>query len=301
MIYSVIPILRGSDTPLLLTIHDYRAICPSTELRKVNTVCDTPFTHYCIKCCRQFHGSGLIGTIKSFAIYYATKVSASKLFASVKKSIIVNSFIKEIHMKHLGLSEEDIIVIPNFCTPEISEGVGTTDILPEDFILFVGALTSAKGIELLVDAYNRMHTNNTKLVLIGAKYPGQDYQSTGKISIIENAPFDIVVEAYQRCRFAVFPSVWAEPFGIVAIEAMSYKKAVIATKIGGLADIVVDRETGMLVPPNNPKALCEAMTYLLENPEIAERMGQKGYKRWKQNFAAEVVVPKIEQVYESLI
>ena len=83
----------------------------------------------------------------------------------------------------------------------------------------------------------------------------------------------------------------------MTLEAMSHKKAVIASRIGGLTDIVADGETGILVPPNNSEALANAMNYLLENPEVADRMGQKGYERWRQFFTPEVVVPKIEQIY----
>jgi len=69
-----------------------------------------------------------------------------------------------------------------------------------------------------------------------------------------------------------------------ALEAVSQKKAVIASRSGGLAEIVATRETGILVPPGDVEALSQAIKDLLENPEVADRMGQKGYERWQQNF-----------------
>jgi len=120
------------------------------------------------------------------------------------------------------------------------------------------------------------------------------------ITIIENAPGSLVMEAYQKCRFAVFPSIWSEPCPTVAFEAMSHKNAVIATSTGGFTDIVVDGETGILVPPSDAKALATAITYLLENPEIAQKMGEKGYQRWLDKFTPDAVVPRIEEVYQSL-
>jgi len=66
-----------------------------------------------------------------------------------------------------------------------------------------------------------------------------------------------------------------------------------------LAEVVADRETGILVPPGDVEALSQAIKYLWENPEVADRMGQKGYKRWQQNFTPEVAAPKFEEVYNS--
>lgn len=151
----------------------------------------------------------------------------------------------------------------------------------------------------LIEAYQKPDTK-IELVLIGAKHPAYHYEGTADILVIENAPYKMVAEAYQRCRFAVFPSIWPEPFGLVNLEAMSYKKAVIASNIGGFTDVVVDGETGILVPPGDGEALSQAIKYLLENPDVVEEMGQEGYKRWKENFTPEVVVPKIEELYQSL-
>ena len=118
---------------------------------------------------------------------------------------------------------------------------------------------------------------------------------------MENAPHPVVIRAFRNCRFAVFPSLWPEPCATVTLEAMSCKKAVITSDAGGFPDVVKGDETGIMVPPNDVKALHEAMGYLLENPEVASRMGQKGYGRWKEMFTSEVVVTRIENLYKSLL
>jgi len=171
--------------------------------------------------------------------------------------------------------------------------------LPQDFILFVGALTPLKGVNILIEAYQKLHSQ-TKLVVIGTRHPNYHYKSAENVLVIENAPRELLIEAYRNCRFAVFPSIWPEPFGIVVLEAMSHKKAVIASLIGGLTDIVVDGETGILVPRDDSESIADAIKYLLENPEVADDMGQKGYERWRQLFTPEVVVPKIEQLYHEV-
>jgi glycosyltransferase involved in cell wall biosynthesis len=82
---------------------------------------------------------------------------------------------------------------------------------------------------------------------------------------------------------------------------MSHKKAIIVSEVGGFTDIVVNGETGILVPPNDADALSKAINYLLENPKVAADMGQKGFERWKQIFTPDVVLPKIEELYGSLV
>jgi glycosyltransferase involved in cell wall biosynthesis len=84
---------------------------------------------------------------------------------------------------------------------------------------------------------------------------------------------------------------------LVAIEAMISGKAVVASQSGGLCDIVVDGETGVLVPPGEPGALRAALTRLLEDRRSCERMGEAGRIRVQQ-FQASAVIPRIEAAYQ---
>jgi len=110
----------------------------------------------------------------------------------------------------------------------------------------------------------------------------------------------LVMEAMKNCKFAIFPSVSPECASTVAREAMSQRKAIIASSIGGLKEAVVDGETGILVPPGNPGRLSEAISYLLENPEMASKMGEGGHKRLTEKYSVDATIPKIIKVYESL-
>ena len=74
-----------------------------------------------------------------------------------------------------------------------------------------------------------------------------------------------------------------------------------ASDIPGPSDIVVDGETGFLVSPGDIKALAEKMIYLLENPDVARKMGEKGRKRVKEHFDIRKTVKSIESIYESLL
>jgi glycosyltransferase involved in cell wall biosynthesis len=82
---------------------------------------------------------------------------------------------------------------------------------------------------------------------------------------------------------------------------MSRKKAIIATNIGGLKDMVRDGENGILVPPDAPDKLAEAMSYLLREPEVASRMGERGYAMLTEKYLPDTVIPEIVKVYRSLL
>ena len=294
IIYSVLPLKKELKIPLAATLHDYGLICPKTTLLRENTICNEPFTSKCLDC-----GKSQYGVVKSLATYSGVKMGKARL-AKVDKFIAVSSFMEEVHSKYLGLSDKDIVAIPNFYAAEAREEVRTIESLPKDFILFVGALVPTKGVDFLIEAYKKLDTK-TKLVLIGGNHLDYRYENTENILVMENAPYVVVMEAYRNCLFAVFPSIWPEPCATVTFEAMSHKKAIIASDRGGFPDIVEDKETGILVSPHNITALSDALTYLLANQNTANTMGQKGYDRWRQNFSPEVIVPKIENLYISLI
>ena len=299
MVYSTLPWIKKCEIPLVLGLMDCEFICPKQSLiHSGDSLCDHPFTSECIAC-----GRGTYGWLKSTATYFGIKTNKNRL-QLVDKFIAISSFTKQINTKYLGLRDADVEVIPCFYDPALDEQTTQaepTEVnLPEDFILFVGALSPHKGTEVLLDAYHKLNTQ-TKLVLVGSTHPDYHYKEDDRVVVFENAPRALVLAAMSRCRFAVFPSIWAEGFGIVAIEAMSHKKAVIASDIGGFKDTVVDSETGLLITPGDEDKLSKAIDRLLKNPREAADMGQKGYERFNKNFTPDVVIPRITELYEELL
>ena len=98
----------------------------------------------------------------------------------------------------------------------------------------------------------------------------------------------------------VLPSL-NEGMGRVLIEAMAQARPVIASRVGGIPEIVVDGRTGILVPPNDPKWLADAILKLLKDPDRGRRMGEEGKKRIDSRFSAETMVTRIDQLYQELL
>ncbi len=294
IVYSVLQSKKFFNVPLVVTFHDYGLICPKRTMLRGTSICRVPFTTECISCARD----GL-GSYKSKPTFWGIRANRSKI-KLVDRFIAVSSFVKDVHQKYLDLGESKICVIPNFHSPVVNEELATAGIeLPRDFILFVGTFSFSKGVDVLLKAYKKLKTD-VKLVLIGFKYHNFNFQPNENIIILENQPHHIVMKAWRKCRFGVVPSVWPEPCPTVALEAMACGKAVVASDIGGLKDIVVHNETGILVPPGDAEALALAMGRLIDEPKLAGEMGEKGRKRLWEYFSLALVVEQIEDLYNSL-
>jgi glycosyltransferase involved in cell wall biosynthesis len=92
-----------------------------------------------------------------------------------------------------------------------------------------------------------------------------------------------------------------EGFGLVAAEAMMHSLPVIASKVGGLKDIILDEETGFLVPPFSHQEIAHKIQILMQNPELRKKMGEKGNIRALANYSADRYVKEVEGLYLELL
>lgn len=174
---------------------------------------------------------------------------------------------------------------------------------------FAGRLVPTKGAHVLLEAFGRVAQElpDARLILAGdgpertsleraARARGLE----GKVEFSGRMAPDELADRFREVAVHVVPSLWAEPFGIVAVEAMMRGQPVIASGAGGLAEIVVHGETGLLVPPNDPRALAGAMLELLQNPQRALRMGDAAYRRALGEFTLERFYDRFATIYGEL-
>ena len=194
-------------------------------------------------------------------------------------------------------------MIPSF-RDEVEAGTPDTStlaLLPaEPFILFVGALRKVKGIDELLEAYQRLSTP-LPLVLIGTLAPDAPKVFPHGVTVLYDVPRVTVMAAWDRALFGVAPSRWAEPLGNVVHEAMSRGKPVIGTTPGGHVDMIgAGEEAGLLVPAGDVAALSAAMRRLLDDPALRERMGRTALVR-AHAFTAEVAVPRFDELFDRVV
>lgn len=152
-------------------------------------------------------------------------------------------------------------------------------------IVCVGNMRPAKGHDVLVEAFAalREHVPQAGLILVGdgalRTKVAQQVRERGLERAVEfKGAVDDVWPHLAQAHVAALPSR-NETFGIAALEAMAAGLPVVATDVGGLAEVVVDRVTGRLVPPSDPLGLAGALRWFYSNPDEAERMGRAGAER----------------------
>jgi glycosyltransferase involved in cell wall biosynthesis len=119
------------------------------------------------------------------------------------------------------------------------------------------------------------------------------------VRLRHDVPHHEVMAAWHGAAAGVVPSV-LEPMGQVAVEALLAGAPLIASRTGGLADMITDGESGLHVPPGDPDALAAALARLLADPSLAERLRIAGHQRGLDYTAARVV-PRIEEVYRAAV
>lgn len=174
----------------------------------------------------------------------------------------------------------------------------------------IAKLTPVKGYEDFVVAATQVHEAmpNTRFVAVGDALR-DSYQHRISVLIDDlgmERSFSLlgfrqdVTDIMAALDLLVLPSHY-EPFGRALIEAMAAGKPVIGTNVGGIPEIIEDGVTGLLVAPGSPHELAEAIIRILQNTELARRMGAAGRERAKTCFSSERYVTQIQQVYEELV
>ncbi len=156
------------------------------------------------------------------------------------------------------------------------------------FILFVGRFSKSKGIGTLINAINIIK-NDLKyrkvcLVIMGVDFGYQDemfalikkFDLSNQIIVIKNPPREYVISAYGESEFLVLPSQW-ELSPLVPLESFAFKRPVISTNSHGIPYTVQNNKNGILVEPENPEELSNAIIRLLDNPSLRDDLGLAGY------------------------
>jgi len=213
------------------------------------------------------------------------------------------------------LGSNGIKVIPNPIDPWMleqalnSQPVNTKQ--GHDTVLYTGRLQYAKGVLVLLEAVPMVAREHHKaqFVIAGARHTSiDDAALNGRLNLEDTSrhvtmpghvPWRELVEHYRAAKVFVMPSYY-ETGGISVIEAMAFGLPVVATRAGGLSEVVEDGATGILVPPGDSKALADAICRLLRDSELRQRMGQAGRAAVLEKFTVDRLVSRTLAVYQSL-
>lgn len=290
----ILPVLRR--VPTILNVVWHRPVCPiGTKMLPDGSPCTSHWGSACYK-------SGCLP-----ARDWAPLMVQMELFRRWRNAI--DLFVANSHATQRELLEDGIdhveVLYPGTAV------VGTRPPLGEAPVAgFVGRLVPEKGVDLLIDAFARVVRNlpEARLVIVGEgpERPrlerliaslnlGAHVSLTGRLSR------PAAERAMEECWVQVAPSRWAEPFGLVAIEAQMRGTAVVASRSGGFCETVNDGHTGVLVTPGDIGALSDALVQLLARRDRAEVMGRAGRERALRLFAESATMDRLLELYGKVL
>jgi glycosyltransferase involved in cell wall biosynthesis len=313
--YSYFPLHHGPRGPAhVVTLHDYGVACAKRTLQHVtrraalsasgpsgphypSRPCSGPRLAKCLACAPEQYG-----VLKGTAI--TTGLRASRLLHGRADCYIAISRAVADASRAVLPGQSEIVVVPTIVPnglPELARSTPRPGFLPPEdgYLMFVGALGPHKGVDVLLEARRRMR-NRLPLVLIGTPRADTPRIDEPEVVLARNVPSAQVMASWMRASAAVVPSVWSEPLGQVAVEAMLVGRAVVASDVGGLRDVVQHGRTGLLVPPGDPGALAAALDNLLDDPQTRLRMGAAGRLR-ARNFEAAALAPRVVEIFDGVV
>jgi glycosyltransferase involved in cell wall biosynthesis len=271
----------------VLTLHNYRLLClPGTFLRS---------GRICEDCLGRLPWPGVVhgcyqGSVAASGVL-ATSLQLHQAigsFRGVHLYVAISEFVRRKHVE-AGMAADRVAVKPHFAwSSPRREG-------PGDFFLYLGRLSPEKGVSTLLEAWRRI---KAKLVIVGN---GPDAARLRSLAP-SNAEFwgpvapGLVSDLLSRSRALIVPSLSHEGAGKVVLEAYAAGVPVLASRAGGLPEVVQDGISGLLVPPGDPAALVEAVEHLLDDP-ASERMGEAGWALWEKRYSPEHGLARLEEVY----
>lgn len=264
-----------------------------------------------VKCLAHLRGNWEPNTLQTKLVkYYDKVISISDSVTSyVKRKVsCTNKFITI----HDGIDINSVFKMRKRNTKEVRDELKISQ--SGNLVGVVGNIKDWKGQHVAIEATKVLKKNypDIKCLIIGdisnLKEDQEYFTFLRKIVEGYGLNHNVIFTGFREdipdiiCALDVLlhTSVAPEPLGRVILEGMVFSKSVIATAYGGPLEIIEDGISGFLVPPNDPIALAEKIDYLLSNPDIRKKIGEKGRRRVQEHFSIETNVKKIEELYTQL-
>ena len=292
---SILPECKRSGIPMVMSIHSHLLTCPTYYHLKNGKICEKCIggnEYWCVlKNCRD-------NIFESLS--YALRSAAARKLEVFKKNITLFIALTDFSKKRLvksGLPEDRIVVLPNMTTIPCS-GI---DPSTGEYIAFVGRFSHEKGIDTLLTSIGGLPQLSLRLAGDWSFMPKLVHMKPKNAEFMGFLNRSQLVGFYRKARFLVIPSKCFEVCPLVISEAMSHGLPVIASRIGGLPELVEDGITGLLFEPGNSEELAEKMKLLWENQDLCRQMGQAGREKAIREYSDDIYHKRLIEVYDKAI
>lgn len=302
---SAVPTLlaaRSLGIPTVVTVNSAWPACLFADMYR-------PGHGVCVSCsvggvrdCFEKRPAAQIGTRVPALVGYA-EVQRRLLALRLARRLVAHSEASKDLLTRNGLPAERIRVVPNFDEPALHRDAAPD---PEaERIVCVGALTRTKGVDVLLEAFAILAPRRprARLQLAGQGFLRDELEKRARelgvadrVDLLGYVPHERVGELYRKASAAAFVPVSEEAFGRAIFEAWGSGVPLVAARISAPGEVVRDGETGLLVPPGDPRALADALERVLADEVLAARLAQAG-REALEAYAPERVIPRFVDVY----
>ncbi len=279
--------------PVVQTLHNFRLLCPQAMLMRNGRYCDDcvgrwPWRAVLHRCYR--------GSLTQSAVS-AGMVSGHRMLGTwrdrVRRYIVLNQMCREIFIRG-GLPPDKLCIKPNFV-----EAIG----VPGDHMrhggLFIGRLAVEKGVLTLAQAIRQKPV--TRITVCGSGPLQAIVEQSDGLNYIGFEQGEALRARIASAEFLVMPSTGIESFGLAAIEAFACGTPVIASRHGGLREIVEHGHNGLLVTPGNADELANAIAFAVANPVQMRRMGLEAYQTYLASYTPERNYTALMDIYHQAL
>jgi glycosyltransferase involved in cell wall biosynthesis len=295
IINSYLPLAAARRLPLVYSLHDYSHVCPTKRLMYHDAPCSGPGLRKCFSCTTDWYGAGRGPVIQSMV-----RTGRPLRNRVVDVFTPVSTFVGEANQ----LSAQGVRwqVVPNF-VPDSLLSLGSVPrdpaLPPGDYLFFAGDLSEQKGVGTVLAAYARLDpATRPALLLVGRRAMDLSALPEGARAE-ERWDHDRVVSGFAHATAAVLPSAWPDPCPTTVLEAMALGAPLVTTHLGGIADMVVDGDSALVVPPGDVAATAAALTRLLADDGLGARLAAQARVEVRRYLQSRVAAD-FEGIYESL-
>lgn len=297
---SVIDGAKELNVPVVMRLSDFNFICSSYHYMRDGQICmkckGSTLNALRYRCVR---GSLFQSLARVLAI------NAHRLSGVYKRvdAFVCPSRLMAKELEQFGMLENKVNYVPSFVDTQSFK----SSMVDEEYALYYGRLSTEKGVDILIDAWQLLGEDAPHLRIVGsgdAELMLKQLVLEKGINTISFEPFlgeEEVKKIVDASSFVLVPSVCHDNAPMVVFEAMALGKAVIASSVGGIIDQVVDGETGILVPPGNAAAIAEAVQFLKNKPEHNLKMGVAARKRAEDVFGPEAHLAALNKIFNDIV
>lgn len=211
-----------------------------------------------------------------------------------------------------GVDKNKVKALYVAVVPKWACSSGNKSLRSKIIVLAPGRIEKGKGFDTMVKAMKlvlkKRRRGDIRLIIVGDGYYRRVLQRLvcsleldPYVELIGKVPFERMEGLYRSCNFVLFAPRDSEPFGRVALEAMAYGKAVLASDIGGVPEVVQDGVTGLLLPPESPAHWATAILKLAEDEEMRMKMGEAGRKQALAKFDINNIADRLVELLEAIV